>query len=191
MRKPRVYVYYLRFENRQDSHVLLRSALIKYLKEIDMDRPEKMSIVKGKAGKPYVRELPEVQFSISHSGIWWCCACGKEELGLDLQLCESGDKRRVAERFFHPQEKLWLKERAADEFYRIWAYKESYVKYTGTGLTKGLDYFSVISEEQELIGARDAVQQEIPFPDGQYYLVLTGKQEAEIVLGEMILHSFL
>lgn len=183
-----VFVYYHRFEKGQDSHGLLKLALNEYLKETgSKDRPENLTVEKGAYGKPYIKELPEIHFSISHSGAWWCCAFGREALGLDLQLCRPEDKRKLAERFFHPLEKKWLKERSAEEFYRLWTYKESYVKYTGAGLIKGLDYFSVVSEDLRLTGTENAVQQELAFWDSSYYLVLTGKRKVDIVLKELIL----
>ncbi len=101
-------------------------------------------------------------------------------MGLDLQQVRAEDKSRLAGRFFHPLETDWLSRQPADQFYRIWAYKESYVKYTGEGLSRGLDRFSVVGRPQKegegktgITGVHGVFQQEIPFPEKDYRFVLT------------------
>ena len=111
-------------------------------------------------------------------------------MGLDLQRKENKDTDRIAKRFFHPRETAWLQDRSPDQFYRLWAYKESYLKYTGTGLVEGLDHFSVISPgsgtDDEGIremkpGAKDVCQYEIPFPEKDYWMVLTTEKPVEVI----------
>lgn len=182
-----VYLYYQRFDKTKESHALLKTALAHYLRETgSREESTDITIVKDtKFGKPYVKELPNVFFSISHSGCWWVCACADREVGLDLQLSGEREQQKVADRFFHPQETAWLGRQEPFEFYRLWAYKESYVKYTGIGLAEGLDYFSVVSEQNEELGAAGVVQQELAFPDSEYWLVLTAEKKADVVLREL------
>lgn len=72
------------------------------------------------------------------------------------------------------------------QFSRIWTYKESYVKYTGTGLREGLDYFSVIpgvlaaGQNREETGERFR-QQEIPFLEN-FWMVLTSRERQNVML---------
>ena len=68
----------------------------------------------------------------------------------------------------------WLEQHGYENFCRLWAYKESYVKYTGIGLVKGMDYYSVVKPDGTLTG-------EIAF-QSECYMVVTAKQEAEIKL---------
>ncbi len=129
-------------------------------------------------GKPYVKEFPDVHFSVSHDGGVWACAVSGCEVGLDLQKTCDRDTTRIAERFFHPTEIAWLAEQdSPEEFFRIWAKKESYVKYTGTGLAEGLRHFSVVD-------GLPAFQQEIRFREG-YFMVLTTARPEEVVLKEL------
>ncbi len=96
---------------------------------------------------------------------------------MDLQIRYEGDSEKLARRFFHPSEIAWLEAHGFEEFSRIWAYKESYVKYTGVGLREGLDYFSVTDGVH-------AVQTEIPFREG-FWMVLTAERESETELEEL------
>lgn len=182
-----VYLYYQKFDKTKKSHTLLKNALADYLRETgSREETTDMTIVKDtKFGKPYVKELPNVFFSISHSGCWWACACADQEVGLDLQVSGEKEQQKIAKRFFHREETEWLGGQEPSEFYRLWAYKESYVKYTGIGLAQGLDYFSVVSKQKDTLGAAGVEQQELAFPDADYWLVLTAKNKASVVLREL------
>ncbi len=129
-------------------------------------------------GKPYIKELPDVHFSITHAGGFWACAVGTDQVGLDLQEVRDCETDRIAERFFNPSETEWLREHGSrEDFFRIWAKKESYVKYTGDGLSRGLDYFSVTD-------GVPAFQREIPFREN-FFLVLTTQREQDVILEEL------
>lgn len=164
-----VYIYAYRWSGGQElpSHELLRRAVSRYLgteiAEITVCRDEEH-------GKPYIRELLQVHFSISHSADRWACAVSGAEVGLDLQEARIADGEKLARRFFHPSEIAWLAENGFEEFTKLWTCKESYVKYTGTGLREGLDYFSVVD------GSLPVCQQEIPFREGFYMVVTTGEK---------------
>ncbi|MCD8216802.1 MAG: 4'-phosphopantetheinyl transferase superfamily protein [Clostridiales bacterium] len=162
-----IYVYPWDGKKEISSYELLRRVVGRYLgREI-----QNCTVCrKEEHDKPYIEELPEVHFSISHSGGYWACAVCDAEVGLDLQEVRTAREEKVARRFFHPAEIDWLEEHGFDEFSRLWAYKESYVKYTGTGLRDGLDYFSVVD------GDLKAYQQEVPFHEGFYMVVTTEKR---------------
>jgi len=96
-------------------------------------------------GKPYFPDFADLHFSISHSGDYWLAAFGPAAVGIDLQQHIDCNVSQLARRFFHAQENDYLRNCGyeATEFFRIWASKESYVKYTGQGIS-GFDKFSVI-----------------------------------------------
>ncbi len=171
-----VRIYYCAWarDAEPESHELLRRAVEAYLGKsvpsITVCREEEY-------GKPYIMELPDVHFSITHSGGWWLCAVGRQEVGLDLQEVRDRETEKIAQRFFHPSETAWLRTQDGDAFFKIWAAKESYVKYTGEGITKGLDYFSVID-------GLPVYQQEVGFHDG-YFLILTTEKEVDVCLMEL------
>lgn len=184
-----VSLYYYQWENSQpESHELLANAVRAFLLSCGRKFPERFEVQRdGKFGKPYIKELPEVHFSISHSGIWWCCAIADKTVGLDVQEKRTRNQEKLARRFFHPDEVAWLEKHGFEHFCRLWTYKESYVKFTGKGLTEGMDYFSVVSDsskiknETDISGVTDCVQQEIDFQSG-YDLVCTTKEPAQVTL---------
>ena len=104
----------------------------------------RFQVEKTPLGKPYFSQARELHFSISHSGAYWACAVADYPVGLDLQVRRKKYSFRIAERFFHPDEKTYLL--GNGDFYAVWTAKESYVKYTGTGIGEGFDRFAVADE---------------------------------------------
>ena len=129
-------------------------------------------------GKPYAipasPDAPTVHFSLSHSGDYWIIALASYPLGLDLQEHKGPCKPSLAMRYFHPEElSFWQKnEEKREVFYDIWCAKESYVKYTGEGITRNLSGFSCLHPPVPLT--------RIPFRDG-YSLYLCSDSLPEAV----------
>ncbi len=100
------------------------------------------TVEKDANGKPYFKDIPELKFSISHSGDMAVCAVSDLNVGVDIQEWRQL-KADIAGRFFHPDETAYLRKLHASEsekgFFSIWCLKESYIKYTGEGLAGGLD----------------------------------------------------
>ena len=106
----------------------------------------------GEFGKPYVNERPEIRFNISHSGSWVVLVLSRREVGIDIeQIRPDAKAEKLARRHFTPGEQDYVFEGAegklADRFFHIWTAKESYLKYLGTGLSKSLQSFDVLSME--------------------------------------------
>ncbi len=97
----------------------------------------------GIHGKPYFPSHPDVHFSVSHTGNLWVCAFADREVGLDVQEHRENDDptrlARLAKRWFSDGERRVLDNCGYDpaEFYRIWARKEAFVKFTGDGIGAG------------------------------------------------------
>ena len=180
MSSETIRIYYSPFDSGEEtSHQLLQRALARHLADVPERVPEgaEPELIKGPHGKPYFAACPDVRFSVSHSGGYWACAFAEEEVGLDLQKTAVRRWEDVAKRFFHPAEQRWLEGRAAEDFTLIWAYKESYIKYTGEGLSRGLESFRTVAEDGSRITGADGVwQQQIPFPAEGYRMVLTARQ---------------
>lgn len=108
-------------------------------------REREITIAYGAHGKPYVKDRPDIQFNLSHSGDYVLAAFGPVELGCDIQMIgETHRNDRIAARFFTEAEQKALAE--GMDFYRIWARKESYIKYTGDGMACDLRSFTVVAE---------------------------------------------
>ena len=184
-----VMIYWCRWNEKKDlSHELLRQALENYLQSPVTE----VKLEKGEQGKPRLSEWPDIHFSISHSKEIWGCAIGKENVGLDIQSRYTKNNEKLARRFFHDQEINWLEENGFEQFSRVWTYKESYVKYTGVGLSRGLDYFSVIPwlsnetspRESDDFQESSIFQQEIPLEE-DYWMVLSSSKQQSVTLTEL------
>lgn len=87
-------------------------------------------------GKPFLRDFPDIQFSVSHCAGMVACAVDCVETGVDVEAVRPYSERLVS-RCLAPaeQEQLfrhgWGQEEA---FFRFWTLKESYGKALGIGL---------------------------------------------------------
>lgn len=100
-------------------------------------------IAAGSGGKPYCCNDEGFYFNLSHSGEFAACAVSDGEVGIDIQFRKPGLSFGIAERFFSGEENMLLKGAAGEDerevlFYKLWAMKESYLKYTGRGLHQEL-----------------------------------------------------
>ena len=106
------------------------------------EAPLSLSYTYGRNGKPFLKDYGEVCFSLSHSGRYVMGAFSNHEVGVDVQKHRE-TRLDMARRFFAGEDKALLErlgeEHASDNFYRIWAVKESYMKLTGEGMRQGMD----------------------------------------------------
>ena len=112
-------------------------------------------IVYGENEKPYLADFPDIHFNLSHSGERVMCVISPVEVGCDVEIIK-GDRGRLAERFFLPEESAWIKhfeslELQTEAFYRLWTLKECYMKVTGRGMSLMPDKFAVLVDENENI----------------------------------------
>lgn len=119
----------------------------------------------GSRGKPYLQEYP-FYFSLSHSGDYVLCVLSGQEVGADIQQHRKCDTKRLAERFFSEQEKVFLEQarqrgcRGEELFFYLWARKEAFGKLTGGGIgdTAGAD---MLPGEERIPEGRRLVWEEI------------------------------
>lgn len=156
----RVFVSPFR-EGAPDSHRLLREALRRYSGAAVED-----PLSFGPYGKPFLPRRPDLHFSITHSGDYWMCAVSDAPVGLDLQAVQDCDRERLSRRFFHPDEDACLRRCDYADFFALWAAKESYLKYTGRGITDELSAFSVVSPEGHFPAVPGCCLRLLPWQNG-------------------------
>lgn len=102
--------------------------------------PLSLSYTYGENGKPYLENVQNTYFSLSHSGDYVICAISDEEIGADIQEHRK-IKADIAARFFSEEDKRLLdkKKNNKDLFYQMWAVKEAHMKLTGLGMRQGMD----------------------------------------------------
>lgn len=96
-------------------------------------------------GKPYLKDYPNIKFSISHSGEIAVVAISDVDVGCDIERT-GRYKEEVVERCFSKEEQDFIFSQTDKDavFTKIWVAKESFVKALGLGLSVKLNSFSVI-----------------------------------------------
>ena len=115
------------------------------------DKNEKnLTISYDEKGKPVCVNEPTFHFNLSHSGMYAVCAVSNKAVGVDIQQVKKIDLA-IAKRFFLPEEyeriQGALPMLQAEYFCKIWAGKESYLKYTGLGMKQMMNSFLVDIEK--------------------------------------------
>ena len=93
----------------------------------------------GKFGKPFLKNTSKVHFNLSHTSGGIVCGISDAEIGVDIADKDPKNLDCV-QSALHPEE---LKEvqhssNPAATFARFWALKESFLKFTGTGIGTNL-----------------------------------------------------
>lgn len=101
------------------------------------------NLVRAEHGKPYLMNM-EQYFNLSHCDVACACVISENPCGIDIERRFSG-RLSLAKRVCH--EKEWQKVEQMTEaekeifLQKLWSMKESYVKYTGTGITVDIREF--------------------------------------------------
>ena len=109
-------------------------------------------------GKPFLKDH-DFHFNLSHSNGYVVCAFGSAPCGIDIQK-EREDRSNIARIFFTESEYALVQEHGVSMFTRIWALKESYVKYTGRGIDENFGTFSVLPDLERRMGLPDFWEKE-------------------------------
>ena len=142
---------------------LLEGSLLDYCLRKEIKVPGEGLIIKRTIeGKPEIANMESVHFSVSHTKTLYVCGVQEIELGIDIEdkefkralikeargSIDSPDRKRfqaIAERFFADDEREYLDSRGFESFFEIWVRKEAFIKAKGTGISEGLNKFSVVS----------------------------------------------
>ena len=109
---------------------------------------DQVTLARTQRGKPFLPDLPDFHFNLSHSGGWVVIGWADRPVGIDVETFRPREgKDALARRFFHADEQTYLADARDGEwlsrFFEIWTKKESYLKYLGTGIDRPLNSFSV------------------------------------------------
>lgn len=111
-----------------------------------------------KYGKIYISNFEDIHFNLSHSGEIVLCAISDREVGVDVEYNDPEIDLNIAKHYFYNSEyeNIMKSNNPADEFFRYWVLKESYMKYTGLGMNLKLDSFEImINNEIKLKNDKD------------------------------------
>jgi 4'-phosphopantetheinyl transferase len=145
-----------RFVKWEDAHrALFAELLIRYLiiSKLKINNND-ISFSTNDYKKPFLDNIKDFHFNLSHSGSWMVCALDQYPVGIDVELIKTIDLK-IAKRFFPKEEseELLSKEESkrTDFFFTLWTLKESYMKATGKGLYLPLSSFSVKFDKEDRI----------------------------------------
>ena len=104
----------------------------------------------GKYGKAYISNFENIYFNLSHSGKMVLCAISDREVGVDIEYIDHEIDLSIAQHYFYNKEheSIMNSQNPADEFFKYWVLKESYMKYTGLGMNLKLDSFEIKIEDE-------------------------------------------
>jgi len=107
-----------------------------------VEGPVEFSILPS--GKPVLTDVQGVHFNVSHAGDWVVCVVDDKEVGIDVEEITEIDLS-ISDNFFCREEHLDIVNAGSstDRFFEYWTLKESYIKFTGTGLSKPLNEFRI------------------------------------------------
>ena len=120
---------------------IMRRWLLSHITNIPVER---LQFYNTPQGKPVLHDNP-VEFSISHSGNYWCMAVAKNTpVGLDIEIMkERKYEAEIVENHFLPSErKAYIEAKSPQErralFYRCWTAKEALAKMHGISVLEVL-----------------------------------------------------
>ena len=121
---------------------------IKLLGELIADNGINPRLKRDANGRPFIENIPNMDFNISHSDSLVVCAlCISDKItariGVDCEEIYKKDPLSISKRFFTEKEhkKILSSENKAYTFTELWTKKEAYLKHLGTGLEKPLSSF--------------------------------------------------
>lgn len=166
-------IIYMAADTRADREQRLAACLEDYVKRAGLVFPGPVEVFRNPSRKPKTN-FDEIQFSVSHSGDVWACGVSGRPLGVDVELHrESCMAERIARRFFHPEEYRYLEQLgfSTEAFFSLWTAKESYVKYTGEGISSLYSSFSSV-EAGKLAGEINGIKyRHFPIKEGYSFCV--------------------
>lgn len=141
-------------------------------------------------GKPFLINLPDLHFSLSHTGSEVALVFSRSPVGLDME--KSGrrtDFLALAKRFFTPTEVAAIVAAGNDAgpcFLELWTAKEAILKLEGTGISGGLDRARILGESEGNLDGRRVYLHRLEWPGLIAKLAAFEKPE-EVRVRELIL----
>ena len=135
---------------------------------------------KAKKESPFFRFPPKSIVLSLIAGIIGS-AFSSEPIGIDLQIHKPGRLAALSRRFFHPEEDRYLQAFGFSDFYRVWTAKESFVKFSGEGISGNFGRFSVAGPQGILSRVNGLQLRFVPFRC-DYTLCVCAKEISSVQL---------
>jgi len=130
--------------------ILIRQFIIKTININNRD----IEFLTNRYNKPFLKNNDALQFNISHAGNWIFLAVDSKEIGVDIEFIRPIDYS-VINMVFSEKEKEYFQKLPdrikLSTFYKIWTYKESFIKASGEGLSKDMKNYSLFPNQNDAI----------------------------------------
>lgn len=142
------YKKLMRYKNINDKkRGVISELLVRYLISIRSEiKSNEIIIDKSKYGKPFVKNINEIEYNVSHSGKFVVCIIGNYPVGIDVEKISNIDLS-VSDIVFETKEYEEFQQindlEKREYFYRMWCLKESFIKAKGFGLYMNLNSFRI------------------------------------------------
>lgn len=113
--------------------------------------------------KPFIKNY-DMEFNLSHSKEMVACAVSDNTVGVDIEYIDKCIDLDIAKHYFYNNEyeNIMQSTNKANEFFKYWVLKESFMKYTSLGFNINLDEFNIKINEGRidvLFKNREKIQQ--------------------------------
>jgi len=179
-----------RYHNLDDSkRCICADLLLRYGLYQKTGKVGDINITFNEFGKPFIKNMIDFKYNITHSGKWVAIVYGNTDAGIDVERIQKG-REEIADFCFSEEEKLFIYNKAdkyeqVKQFTKLWTMKESYIKFLGTGFSTNLDSFSINALEGVITNRDGEVKKDIKVRsfqfDTDYYLSICS-MEAEFCL---------
>lgn len=158
LEKERAYQF--KFKKHQQRYILFHAFLRNVLAAYTGIPAHLLEFAYTLKNKPYLKNMPELQFNLSHSKTEGMIAISLQaQVGVDIEKQETKDISELAARFLSSSEVAYLNALPAalrtESFYEIWVHKEAFIKAIGLGLSHNLKKFVIGIRPSRLIQADD------------------------------------
>jgi phosphopantetheinyl transferase len=155
-------------QNARQTFLLSRCAIISIVKYYTKKCDFISEVHTHPGGKPFLINLPDLHFSLSHTGSEVALVFSRSPVGFDM---EKSDRRTdflaLAKRFFTAAELAGIVAAGMDSgssFLELWTAKEAILKLEGTGISGGLDRARILSESEGDLDGRRVYLHRIEWP---------------------------
>ncbi|MBQ3567236.1 MAG: 4'-phosphopantetheinyl transferase superfamily protein [Oscillospiraceae bacterium] len=131
----------------------LNEILTDVLAQLDINYTQD-NLVYGEHGKPYLKNINNVFFNISHCHELGVCTVSDTEVGIDAENIRKWSPL-VPKRVFSDRENNFLEnaENKDEAFFRLWTLKESFVKAIGIGISYPLKTCEFLFDNENIIAS--------------------------------------
>lgn len=145
-------------QNARETFLLSRCAIRSIVKYYTNKSDFLVQVDMHPGGKPFFINIPDLHFSLSHTGHNVALAFSRSPVGFDMEKTERRtDFLALAKRFFTATEVAAIVAAGNDAgpfFLELWTAKEAVLKLEGTGISGGLDRARILSESEGCLDGR-------------------------------------